>query len=440
MNAKVALISFGCAKNLVDSEVMLGLLKQAGYRFVSRPDRADIIILNTCGFIRPARREAEAGIRRALNLKKRHPPKRVVVAGCYVRRNRRELVRAHPEVDDWLDVSQFGEIVQALRGGRVRRPGRTFLYSHLSPRVISTPPGWSYLKISEGCSHRCSFCAIPMIKGAYRSRPPASILEEARRLGALGVREVDLVSQDTTSYGRDLGLRHGLTHLLRKLLTVPGLDWIRVLYGYPEEVDASLLEVLGESKVCPYLDLPFQHADRTILRRMGRGLDAPRALRLIERIRRAVPGIALRTSLIVGFPGEGRAEFDRLADFVRQAAFDHLGVFTYSPEEGTRAVRWPDSVSEAVKKRRRARLMSLQARISRAGNKKYRGRTLDVLLDALSSRDARLALGRTRYQAPEVDGRVEVRVPAGAPGLLHAVHRVEITDTGVYDLRGNLVG
>ena len=440
MRQRIALISFGCAKNLVDSEVMLGFLKQAGYGFASAPEKADVIVLNTCGFIQPARDEAEAAIRSALRLKSRAREKRVIVAGCYVKKNREALARAFPGVDDWVDVSAFDKIVESIEGRRSALRRGTFLYSHRSPRVVSTPPGWAYVKVSEGCSHECAFCSIPLIKGSYRSRPVASIVEEVRELASRGVKEINLISQDTTSYGRDLGLKQGLVRLLRRLLDVRGIAWLRLLYGYPEEVSDALLEVMQEPKLCPYLDIPFQHADPGILKAMRRSMDADRGLRLIEKTRRFVPEVVLRTSLIVGFPGEGPEEFDRLKRFVREAAFDHLGVFTYSPESGTAAFSRGNPVPESVKKRRRESLMTLQAEISRRHNQKYKGRRLDVLLDRTSPGDPRLALGRTRFQAPEVDGLVRVRTPRPAEDLLQAVHQVEITSSGVYDLRGNLVG
>ncbi|MCJ7612902.1 MAG: radical SAM protein, partial [Candidatus Aminicenantes bacterium] len=267
MKPRVALISFGCAKNLVDSEVMLGLLKRAGYSFTANPSAADIVILNTCGFIQPARDEAQAAIRGAVRLKRSDPNKRVVVAGCTVRRNREALARSYPQVDDWLDVTEFDRIVPTLENRRPgRRPRETFLYSHLSPRVVSTPKGWAYVKVSEGCSHRCGFCSIPLIKGPYRSRPMASIVEETRELAGRGVKEINIVSQDTTYYVRDFGWKDGIARLLQKLVIVRGVAWIRLLYGYPEEVHDSLLEIMQDKKLCPYFDLPFQHADGRLLR------------------------------------------------------------------------------------------------------------------------------------------------------------------------------
>ncbi len=437
----VALVSLGCAKNLVDSEVMLGALKASGYTPVTRPRDAAIVIVNTCGFIRPAREEAEKALSAALRLKKRDPAKTVVAAGCYVERGGEELRRRFPEVDVWTGVRDFDRIVGLIERRSLRGREGTFLYTDRSPRLVSTPGPWAYVKISEGCSHRCGFCAIPLIKGPYVSRSLASIIREARALAAQGVREVDLISHDTTYFGRDRGQRHGLVRLLERLLAVPGLEWIRLLYGYPEEVTDELLGVMNEAKVCRYLDLPFQHADPGILRAMGRALDSGRALDLLERIRARVPGVAVRTSLIVGFPGEGRREFAALLRFVRRARFEHLGVFTYSPEEGTRSSSLADPTRAEVKTRRRAEVMALQAEISRDGNRSCIGRVLDVLVEAIepSAAGPRLLAGRTRFQAPEVDGRVLVSVPPGASLPAHPIVRARITSAGRYDLRAELV-
>lgn len=436
----VALLSFGCAKNLVDSEVMLGYLTQAGYRVLPDPARADILILNTCGFIRPAKEEADQAIREALRLKRRRAkkPPLIVAAGCYVERYKPVLAGRYPGVDVWLDVKSYHKIVEAVEG-RAFRPGRkTFLCNHRTPRLLSTPSTWAYLKISEGCSHRCSFCAIPLIKGPYRSRPISSILAEARKLCFSGAKELNLISQDTTSYGRDLGLKDGLARLIEKLAGVRGLGWIRILYGYPEEIQPSLLEAMINEKVCAYLDLPFQHADPFILKRMRRTLDESRALRLLDRIRSKIPGIAMRTSLIVGFPGEGQKEFARLKHFVQRASFDHLGVFLYSPEEGTPAFSLGDPVADQTKLSRREEIMAIQAEISRSINKKYLGQRLEVLFDFSASARPGL-IGRGRFQAPEVDGVIHIDSPPSRPHRLKAIEEVEITASGVYDLRGKIV-
>ncbi len=438
MNApSVALITFGCAKNLVDSEIMLGLLGRSGFQPVPDPARADLVVLNTCGFIGPSRAEAEAAIAEALDRKARRGG-RVVVAGCCVQRYGDEMKRLFPGVDAWLGVADVDKIAAAARGLPFRPGSRAFLGGPEAPRRLSTPAGWAYLKVSEGCSHGCAFCAIPAIKGPYRSRSAASVLREAENLAARGVREIILVSQDTTSFGRDKGGRSGLARLLRRLNRVEGLAWIRFLYGYPEEIDDELLEAMALPKVCRYLDIPFQHADAGVVKRMGRTFSAERALRKIERIRRRLPGVALRTSLIVGFPGEGRREFDRLQAFVREAAFDHLGVFPYSREAGTPA--WPlgDPISDAVKRRRLERILEIQAGISAAAAARWVGRTAEVLVEGPWAGGPGLLIGRTRSQAPEVDGAVLIdRPPAWTPSDDPLVW-VEITEADVYDLHGRI--
>ncbi len=436
---KVALISLGCAKNLVDSEVMLGILKKAGFSFVSRPREADIIIVNTCGFIQPARDEAARVLGNVLRIKKRHPRINVVAAGCYVERDEAALRERFPAVDAWTGVRDFDRIAGILQGRPAPRADRAFVYSDESPRLVSTGGTWAYIKISEGCSHRCGFCAIPLIKGPYVSRSAASIVREARALAGLGIKEINLISHDTTFYGRDRGRRYGLVRLLERLVRVEGVEWIRLLYGYPEEVTDPLLDTLKEEKICRYLDIPFQHADAALLKAMKRSMDGDRALDLLARVRARLPGVALRTSLIVGFPGEGRREFAALRRFVEKARFDHLGVFTYSPEIGTDAFTRPETVSPAEKEARRSEIMSIQAEISRARNASYLGRALDVLIEERVRPGSRTLTGRTRFQAPEVDGRVLVSGPRGSPGPSRSIVRAEITSAGPYDLRGRLV-
>jgi len=418
---------------------MLGFLEKAGYEISPRPDRADLIILNTCGFIRPARDEAVEGIEQALALKRKRPGRKVAVAGCYVERSRPELEQNYPGVDIWLGVKDFDHIVEALEGKPYVPGERTYLLDPKTPRLLSTPPAWAYLKISEGCSHECAFCAIPSIKGPYRSRSIPSIVAEAEGMAGRGVKEINLVSQDTTYFGRECGNKGGLVRLLRRLVDVRGIRWIRLLYGYPEEVTPGLLEVLKENRICPYLDIPFQHADRRILRLMKRSLDGTRSLRLVEKIRKEIPGVSLRTSLIVGFPGEGPDEFLALKEFVREARFDHLGVFPYSREEGTSAFALGDPVPDEEKARRRDEIMALQADLAASKLRQYLHRRLEVLIDpSIPAGPGRLA-GRARFQAPEVDGTVEIE-PAGRPvGEIRPIEKVEIISTGVYDLRGILV-
>jgi ribosomal protein S12 methylthiotransferase len=424
---------------LVDSEVMLGYLSRAGYVVSPRPEGADIIVLNTCGFIRPAREEAGEGIKSALALKKKRQDRIVVVAGCFVERYRPVLERRYPEVDVWLGVRDFDHIVEALERKPYKHGLKTYLLGRETPRLLSTPSTWAYLKISEGCSHECAFCAIPLIKGAYHSRSIPSIVAEATELAGRGVKEVNLISQDTTYFGRDKGREGELIRLLRRLVDVRGIRWIRLLYGYPEEITAALLEVMKEDKICSYLDVPFQHADRRLLKSMNRSMDGTRALRLIETIRRTLPDAAIRTSLIVGFPGEGRAEFLRLKKFVREARFDHLGVFTYSPEEGTGAFELGDPVPESEKARRRDEIMALQAEIAASVQQKYLQRRLDVLIDPLSSAGNKGIVGRARFQAPEVDGVVLIERGGKASEPIQPLEKVEIISAGVYDLRGIVV-
>ncbi len=433
----VALITFGCAKNLVDSEIMLGLLARTGYRPVPDPERADVVVLNTCGFLGLSRAEAESAIAEALERKARRGG-RVIAAGCCVQRFGDDLRRLFPGVDAWLGVADFDKIAAAVRAEPFRPGRRAFLGGSESPRLLSTPPAWAYLKVSEGCSHACAFCAIPGIKGPYRSRTPASIVQEAESLAARGVREIILVSQDTTYFGRDRGLRGGLAALLRRLNRIEDLAWIRFLYGYPEEIDDELLEAMALPRICRYLDIPFQHAAPEIVRKMGRTFPAERALRKIERIRRRLPGVSIRTSLIVGFPGEGRREFDLLRSFVRDAAFDHLGVFTYSREAGTRAWALGNPVPAPVKKRRLESILELQAGISAAATARLVGRTVEALVEGPWSSGPGLLVGRTRGQAPEVDGVVLVRRPSSWTPSEDPLVEVEITHSDVYDLHGRI--
>jgi ribosomal protein S12 methylthiotransferase len=435
---KVALVSLGCAKNLVDSEVMLGCLKKAGYSFVSRPREADIVIVNTCGFIQPARDEAERAIRTALRLKQRDPRKKIVAAGCYVERDEAALKERFPGVDAWTGVRSFDRIAGILAGRPAPRADRAFLYSDASPRLISTSGTWAYIKVSEGCSHRCGFCSIPLIKGPYVSRSAASIIREARVLAGLGIKEVNLISHDTTFYGRDRGVRNGLVKLIERLARLRGIEWLRFLYGYPEEITDPLLEIMTGDKVCRYLDIPFQHADAGLVKAMKRSMDGARALDLLAKIRDRVPGVAVRTSLIVGFPGEGRKEFESLKRFVEKARFDHLGVFTYSPEKGTDSFARAETVGPEEKEKRRAEIMTIQSGLSLARNKNYVGEVMDVLIERRPVQGTRTLTGRTRFQAPEVDGRVLLRLPGGASPSLPPIVKAEITSAGPYDLRGRL--
>ncbi len=436
---KIALISLGCAKNLVDSEVMLGYLKKDGYGFTSKLEEADVIIINTCGFIKESRKESFEEIKRASKLKKSSRLKRIIVTGCYVEREKKELKETFPEVDSWLGVRDFDKIGDLIRGKTFLESDACFLYSHTSPRELSTPPSWTYIKISEGCSHKCSFCAIPLIKGPYRSREINSIVEEAEMLTSRGIKEINLISQDSTYFLREKGKEDGLVSLLKELLKIRGIEWIRILYGYPEEIDDELLEIIQEEKICSYLDLPFQHSHPRILRKMKRGMEGKKALKFIEKIRKKIPDIALRTSLIVGFPGEGNEEFEDLKLFVQEARLDHIGVFTYSRERGTEAYLLGDPVKESVKEKRKRKIMELQAEISYVNNSKYLNQKVDVLIEGMLKEDETILVGRGEFQAPEVDGVIFVEANQKAGRLLNKIHKVEIVGYDVYDLYGKIV-
>jgi ribosomal protein S12 methylthiotransferase len=433
---KVALISFGCAKNLVDSEVMLGYLEKEGYTFVTNPGEADIVIFNTCGFIEPAKQEARGALKEAVAFKKKG--KKTVAVGCYVERYKERLMKKYPEIDVWLGVNDFDKIVQAIEGKPFKKSQHCFLYDHASPRYIQTPPSWAYVKVSEGCSHQCSFCAIPFIKGPYRSRSVSSILKEVEKLSSRGVKEINLISQDTTYFGRDQGLEDGLSLLLKELLKIQEIDWIRILYGYPQEISDSLLGVMQEERICSYLDIPFQHSNLRIIKRMKRGMDGERALKFIQKLREKLPDIALRTSLVVGFPGEGMKEFEDLEKFVQEARFDHLGVFTYSKEEGTDCFDFGDPVKESMKKKRSNKIMAIQSEISFENNKKYLNQSLDVLIEGIPKENPDILIGRGRFQAPEVDGMIFIDAPRKWEKVVNTIQKVEITGRDVYDLYGKL--
>ncbi len=433
---KIALISLGCAKNLVDSEVMIGFLQQSGYNFVTDSFEADVIIVNTCGFIQPAKDEANEALAKAVRAKNKAKNKKVIAVGCYVERYRPALQKAFPDVDAWMGISDFDKIVQAVEGLPYKSSAQCFLYDHKTPRFVSTPSAWAYVKISEGCSHNCSFCAIPLIKGPYHSRSISSIKKECLNLVSHGAKEINLISQDTTYYGRDAGLSNGLAKLLKELIDIERLVWIRILYGYPEEIADLLLDIMQEEKICSYLDIPFQHADAKILKAMKRGFDEHKALKLIDKIRKKLPDISLRTSLIVGFPGEGRKEFTRLKHFVTSAQFEHLGVFIYSPEEGTECFSFGDPVPDNVKQARMEEILRIQEEISFKKNSKYLGRSIDVLVEGHLKDNTNFLLSRGRFQAPEVDGVVLINVDKEQPDLVNSIQKVEITDRDVYDLFG----
>jgi ribosomal protein S12 methylthiotransferase len=438
---KVGMVSLGCPKNLVDSEVMLGTLELGGYALTTDPAEADVIVVNTCTFIGPARKESIDTILEMAEHKKTGRCRRLVVAGCMVQQNHDELKAAIPEIDALVGLNDIERIAEAcaLEAGQrfeASTKAAHYLYSERSPRILATPGHSVYLKISEGCDHTCAFCAIPSFRGSQRSRSVASVVEEARRLADSGTVELNLIAQDTTDYGRDLGDGTDLAMLLRALDLVPGLRWIRVLYAYPNRLTDGFIEALASCEhAARYLDLPLQHADAVLLKAMRRGGSAATHLRLIASLRARVPGIALRSTFIVGFPGETEARFRALLDFIGEARLDSLGVFTYSEEKGTAAAGLADDVPAAVKEARRAEVMEMQQRISLARNQARVGRTVEVLVDGAHEESDLLLCGRTEGQAPEIDGRV---ILTDAPRPLHPGEFVEvlIEEAHPYDLIG----
>ncbi len=435
---RIGLVSLGCAKNLVDSEGMAGQLRRAGYDFASDAAAADLILINTCGFVEDAKQESVDTILEYCRLKTQGDVHALVVTGCLAQRYARELRREIPEVDRFLliaDAARIVEIVDELLG-HVRGPAPVGTVA-APARELLTPFYTGYLKISEGCSNRCSYCAIPMIRGPHRSRRLPELVAEAEALAARGVRELVLIGQDITRYGDDRRDAAVLPELVRSLAAVEGLDWIRLLYAYPHRVSAALLDVMAlEPRVVPYLDLPVQHISDTVLGRMGRRGGAAAVREAISRVRQALPDVVLRTSLIVGFPGETAAEFRELCTFVEEARFQHLGVFAYSWEEGTPAAVLPGQVPEPVKASRRERILALQTGISRELNRRRVGTILKVLVEGNSPETELLLAGRYYGQAPEVDGAVLINKGHAVVG---AFYDVRITDAHDYDLVGEVL-
>jgi len=441
----VYILSLGCPKNLVDSEVLSALLSNSGLRITDRPDLAGTIIVNTCAFIVPAKEESIEEILRMAAWKKKGHCRRLIVTGCLPQRYGAELAGELPEVDLFLGTGDFPEIlthIKHLDKGPRKAPlvkvGRPlFLMDSVIPRKVSTPL-YSYLKIAEGCSNCCAYCIIPTIRGPFRSRPMADIITEAERLAAEGTREIILIAQDTTAWGRDLKGRPTLNGLVKRLCTIEGPRWVRLLYTYPKNITDELLSTMAmEERICRYLDIPVQHIDDRILRAMNRKGTSAFIRKKIAEIRQTLPGVALRTSLIVGFPGETENEFERLLHFVEEARFESLGVFTYSPEEGTAAAGMPGQVPEEEKIRRQGRIMEAQAAISDEIGLARIGAVEEVLIEGKTDRPDFPFYGRTRFQAPEIDGITYVRAKNLRPGELV---RCTITAAEIYDLCVELSG
>ena len=501
---KVGFVSLGCPKNLVDSEVMMGLLDRAGAELTPHAETADILVVNTCSFIDKAKQESVDAILEMAKLKTAGSARRLIVAGCLVERYRDEIQKNIPEVDAVVGTGELEKILSAaglevpapapasaspftILAGNAHaevRPGREsmagthknarsatafraegdrreaqgrfsraawdgaraqlpqYLYDHTTPRLRTTKSASAYIKIAEGCDHPCSFCVIPNLRGKFRSRRFDSVVLEAEALVAEGVREITLIGQDTTCYGEDLGLKDGLALLLDRLAGIEGLTWLRFLYAYPNRITGQLLETIAKhDNICKYLDVPLQHASGPVLKTMKRGAGAEIFLKMLGKVRAAVPGVALRTSFIVGFPGETDADFEALCDFVVEAKFDWLGVFAYSDEEGSRAFDLGGKVPKRVIEQRRSALMKLQKGISRQTMRARIGQTVDVLVEGESAETPLLWEGRTQHHAPEIDGTVYVNdfgpLESLTPGQFY---RCAITEAHDYDLVARVIG
>lgn len=443
MSIKVSILSLGCARNLVDSEVMLGILQKAGCKIVDIYDGADIAIVNTCAFIEDAKKESIDAIFDLLEFKKEKKIKKLLVAGCLPQRYSSRLQKQIRGIDGFIGVDGFSrltEIIKALKDGErvtkvIARP--KFLYDDKTDRLLLTPRHYAYIKISEGCCHRCSFCVIPELRGPHRSRQINSVVKEAQKLVRNGAKEINLIGQDTTLYGFDIYGRPVLAELLKKLAKVKDLKWLRLLYAHPSHFSDDLIKVISyEPAICKYIDLPIQHINDRILQQMRRGTSKATILKLLEKIRKDIPEVAIRTAVIVGFPGETKAEFNELLDFIRDQKFERLGAFIYSREEDTAAHSIRGQIPENEKKSRWEEVMKLQQEISRENNAKLMGKVLEVLIDEQDESDRELFLGRTFMDAPEVDGLVYIK---GDNLKVGDLVKAEIEDTYEYDLVGRRI-
>jgi ribosomal protein S12 methylthiotransferase len=442
---KVGFVSLGCPKNLVDSEVMMGILARDGYELTPRADEADILVVNTCSFIESAQKESVDAILEMAEHKKFGAAKKLIVAGCLVERYRDQILEQVPEVDAVVGTGEVERILEAVHGELRVLPAEppAFLYHDLTPRILTTPKHAAYIKIAEGCDHPCTFCIIPELRGKFRSRRFESVLREARNLAAAGTREITLIGQDTTSYGEDLGLRDGLAQLLTALANLDELLWVRFLYAYPNRVTQKLLDTLAEHpRLAKYMDMPLQHASRNMLARMKRGSHGDAFLKLLDRIRTTIPGVSLRTSFIVGFPGETETDFEELCAFVRAGQFDWMGVFEYSDVDNAESFALDEKVNAEVITDRRNRLMAIQKKISREKLKRWKGRTETALIEGPSKDNPLVWEARLQGMAPEIDGKLyltDIELSDGGFADTGDAARVEITKTDAYDLIGRVV-
>jgi ribosomal protein S12 methylthiotransferase len=444
---KIGFVSLGCPKNLVDTEVMMGHLSERGHELTNEPGDAEVLVVNTCSFIDPAKQESIDTILEMAEYKKSGRARKLIVAGCLVERYRDQIRAQLPEVDALVGTNELDRIVAVAEGfepdgcARDASALAPYLYHDLTPRVLSTANHFAYIKIAEGCDHPCSFCVIPQYRGKFRSRRFESVIAEATRLFAQGIREINLIGQDTTSYGEDLGIKDGLANLMARLAQIETerRKWIRFLYCYPNRITQKLLDTIAEHEaLVKYIDMPLQHASSNVLKRMKRGSHGDFFLKLLERIRATIPGVAIRTSMIVGFPGETEADFKTLCDFVKAAQFDRLGVFSYSDEDSSASFHLDAKVNARDIYNRKRSLMALQRRVSKARNKKMIGREVEVLIEGPSDDTDLLWQARMSTQAPEIDGCCYVNDYSAEPPRRGEIRRMRITEAHDYDLVGTL--
>jgi ribosomal protein S12 methylthiotransferase len=439
---KVGFVSLGCPKNLVDTEVMMGQLTARGHELTPHPEDAEVLVVNTCSFIDPAKQESVDTILEMAKYKTSGKAQKLIVAGCLVERYRDEIRKNMPEVDAVIGTNENDSITAVCEGRAAdSNPFDAYLYHDLTPRVLATPRHYAYIKIAEGCDHPCTFCVIPQYRGAFRSRRFESVMAEAKRLFEQGVREINLIGQDTTCYGEDLGMKDGLSVLLARLASIETEQekWVRFLYCYPNKVTQRLLDTIAaHAALVKYIDMPLQHASGPVLKRMKRGAGGSIFLKLLERIRKTIPDVAIRTSMIVGFPGETESDFQALCDFVREAQFDRLGVFSYSDEETSGSFHLDGKVDKRTIYHRKRRLMSIQRKISRARNRQLVGREFPVLVEGPSQESELLWEARLPTQAPEIDGVCYIGDPGESAPRPGEIRRMRITEAHDYDLVGAL--
>ena len=447
---KVGFVSLGCPKNLVDSEVMMGQLQHAGYEITNDIDKAETLVVNTCGFIEAAKQESIDAILEATNAKTHGAAKRVIVAGCLVERYRDDLLKELPEIDAFIGTNELGRILEAADDNvnfkdlplvKIGNKSATYLYDFDTPRLRATESHTAFIKIAEGCDRPCAFCSIPLMRGSFRSRRFGSILKEAEDLVKQGVREIVLIAQDSSRFGEDLGEVDALAKLVRALGEIEDLGWVRVMYAYPTHISNAFLDAISETpKAVKYLDMPLQHASRKVLKLMKRGGTRESLEKLIEKVRSRIPEITIRTTFITGFPGETEEDFEELMKFVRNCEFDNVGVFTYSDEEGTAAFGLPNKVDPRTAKRRRTALMKEQAKISKRKNKAKIGKIFRVLFEGLSQESDLLFQGRLEGQAQEIDGYILINdIPEDLEPKIGEFYNVRINEAHEYDLIGEIV-